>query len=184
MQKEYELTLGQLKRTLPIIPITDTAAIASFVLLGDAELTHYAAKELAKRINIPFDYLVTLESKGIPLAQELSLLTHHPRYFVLRKSVKAYMRNPIAIGMRSITTDYHQKLVLDGCDAEKLRGKRVIIVDDVISTGGSLASAEHLLKKVGAQVVQRCSILAEGPAVNRDDCVFLNTLPMFAVKNA
>lgn len=183
METNYELTIGHLKRTLPIIPISDTIAIASFVLLGDAELAHYAAQELAKRIDVPFDYLVTIESKGIPLAQEMSRITDHEKYFVLRKSVKAYMENPIAIGVRSITTAHGQKLVLDGNDAKQLKDKRVVIVDDVISTGGSIASAEQLLSKVGANVVGKCAILAEGDAAQRIDCVYLEHLPLFDISD-
>lgn len=179
MQKTYELTVGKLKRTLPIIPVNQTTAIASFVLLGDSELAHYAAGKLAARILKPFDCIVTLESKGIPLAEELSRITRHPKFIVLRKSAKAYMKDPIKVAVKSITTTTQQKLVLDGYDADYLRGKRVILVDDVISTGGSLEAAEQLLKKAGAEVLVKCAILAEGDAAKRNDILFLEQLPLF-----
>ncbi len=180
MPETYELTIGNLKRTLPIIPISPTTAIASFVLLGDAELAHYAATELAKRLPPDFDCLVTLESKGIPLAEELSKLTNRPKYIVLRKSVKAYMSQPLKVTVNSITTTDAQHLVLDGGDATYLKGKRVVLVDDVISTGGSLAAAAELLRQAGAKIVTQCAILAEGDAANRQDILYLEKLPIFS----
>ena len=179
MQQTYELTIGKLKRTLPIIPINETTAIASFVLLGDSELAHYAAAKLADKISEPFDCIVTLESKGIPLAEELSRVSDHPKFIVLRKSVKAYMASPLEVSVDSITTASQQNLVLDGHDADYLRGKRVVLVDDVISTGGSLEAAEKLLKKAGASILVKCAILAEGDAAKRDDILYLEKLPLF-----
>lgn len=180
MPKTYELKLGPLTRQLPLIPINDQVTIASFVLLGDAQLTHYAAETLAKRIaGVDFDYIVTIESKGIPLAQELSWLTNHDRYIVLRKSVKDYMVDPITMPVSSITTSADQELVLDGTDAKRIAGKRVMIVDDVISSGGSILTAHQLLDKVGANTIKQLAILAEGDAADRDDIHFLGKLPLF-----
>ncbi|ANZ60085.1 phosphoribosyltransferase family protein [Secundilactobacillus paracollinoides] len=180
MTETYDLKLGPLTRKLPLIPINDQVTIASFVLLGDAELTHYAAEQLAKRVaDVDFDYIVTIESKGIPLAQELSWLTHHDRYIVLRKSEKDYMVDPIDMPVSSITTSADQKLVLDGTDAKLLAGKRVLIVDDVISSGGSIETAHQLLDQVGAKVVKQLAILAEGDAADREDIHFLGKLPLF-----
>jgi len=183
MSTTYTLTLGPLTRQLPLIKLNDTTTIASFVLLGDAELTTYAAEQLNQRLaDVDFDYLVTMESKGIPLAQALSQLTNHPRFIVLRKSIKDYMRTPLTTPVQSITTSADQELVLDGTDAALIQGKRVVIVDDVISSGGSLATAQTLLAKAGATVVRKVAILAEGPAAKRSDIDFLAPLPLFTTK--
>lgn len=179
MLKTYQLKIGPLTRQLPIVQISQDLAIASFVLLGDAELTDYAAAELVKLMPADFDYLVTLESKGIPLAQELSRLTNHPQFVVLRKSTKDYMRAPIKLPVNAITTSKPQELVLDGVDADRLVAKRVVIVDDVISSGGSLATARTLIEQAGATVVGQLAILAEGGAVSRDDIRYLAELPLF-----
>ncbi|NLR09709.1 MULTISPECIES: phosphoribosyltransferase family protein [Lactobacillaceae] len=178
--EKFELKIGPLTRHLPILPINDTTAIASFVLLGDAELTDYAAQALAKRVPATFDYFVTLESKGIPLAQELSRVTNHPQFVVLRKSVKDYMLAPLTVPVTAITTSAPQQLVLDGADADRLVAKRVVIVDDVISSGGSLTAAKTLLEKAGAKVVGQLAILAEGEAANRTDIEYLAELPLFS----
>lgn len=177
--KTYELKVGPLTRHLPILPISEDLAIASFVLLGDAELTDYAAQALAKRVPAEFDYFVTLESKGIPLAQELSRVTNHPQFVVLRKSMKDYMMAPLTIPVKAITTNAPQQLVLDGADADRLVAKKVVIVDDVISSGGSLRAAKALIEKAGATVVGQMAILAEGDAVDRPDIAFLAELPLF-----
>lgn len=177
--KTYELKVGPLTRHLPILPISEDLAIASFVLLGDAELTDYAAQALAKRLPAEFDYFVTLESKGIPLAQELSRVTNHPQFVVLRKSMKDYMMAPLTIPVKAITTNAPQQLVLDGADADRLVAKKVVIVDDVISSGGSLRAAKALIEKAGATVVGQMAILAEGDAVDRPDIAFLAELPLF-----
>lgn len=182
MKQTYELKIGPLTRTLPIIPINDTTAIASFVLLGDSQLAHQAAEQLSTKITVDFDYIVTLESKGIPLAEEMSRVTNHPTFVVLRKSVKAYMTDPLEVAVNSITTTDEQKLVLDGHDAQQLAGKRIILVDDVISTGGSLEAAERLLKKAHAKTVAKCAILAEGDAAKRTDIIYLEKLPLFSTK--
>ncbi|QMU07656.1 phosphoribosyltransferase family protein [Levilactobacillus suantsaii] len=179
MPQTYALTVGKLTRQLPIIPISDELAIASFVLLGDAELTDYAAQALATKLPADFDYLVTMESKGIPLAQELSRVTNHSQFVVLRKSQKDYMRSPLSVPVSAITTSAPQRLVLDGDDAQRLAGHRVVIVDDVISSGGSLEAAQALMAKVNAQVVGQVAVLAEGAAAFRTDIQFLAPLPLF-----
>ncbi|WP_367295682.1 phosphoribosyltransferase family protein [Levilactobacillus yonginensis] len=175
----YELKVGPLTRQLPIVPISDKVAIASFVLLGDAELTDYAARALAEQVPADFDYLVTMESKGIPLAQELSRVTKHPQFIVLRKSEKDYMRAPLKVPVTAITTSAPQELVLDGVDADRLINQRVVIVDDVISSGGSLAAAQALIEKAGATVVGQVAVLAEGAAADRTDIQYLAKLPLF-----
>lgn len=181
MTKTFTLKLGPLTRTLPIMPISDKLAIASFVLLGDAELTDYAAGELAQMVPSRFDYFVTLESKGIPLAQELSRLTDHPQFVVLRKSEKDYMQAPLKVPVTAITTSAPQVLVLDGADAVRLAHKRVVIVDDVISSGGSLAAAQQILEDADAIVVGKMAILAEGDAAERTDIQYLEKLPLFPI---
>ena len=178
----YPLQIGKLQRKLPLIDLNSELKIASFVILGDAELTHEAARLLAPLLPTDFDALVTMESKGIPLAHELALLTKHPRYFVIRKGVKAYMHNPYVTPVQAITTSEPQQLVLDGADAHALKGQRVILVDDVISTGGSLKAGAQLLKECGATVITQAAILAEGDAVNRTDITYLKPLPLFNKK--
>lgn len=179
MTKTYELQVAGLKRELPIIQIAEDLAIASFVLLGDAEMTTQAAVELAKKIPIEVDYLVTAEAKGIPLLQELARILEFPTYIVARKSVKAYMAAPLEASVFSITTQKEQTLILDGRDAALIAGKKVAIIDDVISTGESLAALVQLVEKAGAQVVSQVAVLAEGEAAKREDILFLEELPLF-----
>lgn len=179
MNNYYQLQLGPLTRKLPLIPISADTAIASFVLLGDDELSRTAAELIKPQLPAAFDYIVTVESKGIPFAHDLSLVTNHPRSFVIRKSVKGYMREPLEQAVNSITTKQEQRLVLDGQDARELRGKRVLLVDDVISTGDSIHSAATLLEQAGSHVVGKAAILAEGDAANRTDIIFLAKLPLF-----
>lgn len=180
MGNTYELKIGPLTRYLPLMPINENTNIASFILLGDVELTEYAANELAKKLeDVDFDYIVTMESKGITLAHVLSRVTGHKRYVVLRKSVKNYMQNVIMTTVNSITTKGEQRLVLNGADADLIRGKKVILADDVISTGESLAAAEVLVEKVGATVCKKIAVLAEGDAIGRTDIEYLEPLPLF-----
>lgn len=179
MTKTYELQVAGLKRELPIIQVAEDLAIASFVLLGDAEMTTQAAVELAKKIPIEVDYLVTAEAKGIPLLQELARILEFPTYIVARKSVKAYMAAPLEASVFSITTQKEQTLILDGRDAALIAGKKVAIIDDVISTGESLAALVQLVEKAGAQVVAQAAVLAEGEAAKREDILFLEELPLF-----
>ncbi|WP_265455468.1 phosphoribosyltransferase family protein [Enterococcus sp. HY326] len=174
----YNLTVGQLTRQLPIVPITNDMAIASFVLLGDAELTHYAAKLLLEKLPQDFDYIVTFESKGIPLAQELTYLAGQKKYFVLRKSIKSYMENPVTQSVNSITTKEEQLLVLDGTDAAELQGKKVILLDDVISTGASMQAAVDLLAAIKLEIIGKFAILAEGEAADRTDLTYITKLPL------
>lgn len=177
--KTYQIRIGDQTRNLPIVPISKDTAIASFVLLGDDVMSQTAAKLLAPKLPKKFDSIVTIETKGITLAHDLSLLTNHPRSFVIRKSIKGYMQNPLTTKVNSITTKGQQLLVLDGNDAQRLKGKSVVLVDDVISTGGSLRSAEKLLHQIDCKIIAKVTILAEGEAINRKDVVFLGHLPLF-----
>lgn len=174
----YELNLCGLKRELPIVCIEDDTSIASFVILGDVELVHVAAKELVKKIK-DIDYIVTAEAKGIPLAFEISRQLGMNEYIVIRKSVKIYMNDPLCEIVQSITSRGCQHLYLDEADAKKLKGKRICIVDDVISTGESLKAIEKLVKRAGGDIKSKVAILAEGDATKRNDIYFLGELPLF-----
>ena len=173
----YKMTIAGCQRELPICPISDTLDIAGFVMFGDVEVTEAAAKALMERCP-EHDVIVTAESKGIPLAYEMARIGCR-NYVVARKGIKAYMEDPIHVEVKSITTDHVQKLYLSKADCENLRGKRIPIVDDVISTGESLAAIEELLHSVGGQVVGRACVLAEGDAKDRADIIYLEPLPLF-----
>lgn len=176
--ESYELNLCGLKRELPLIPIDEDMAYASFVILGEVELVCRSAEELSKNIE-GIDYIVTAEAKGIPLAYEISRLLGLPEYIVIRKSVKTYMKEPLCEVVRSITTKGSQHLYLDEEDAEKIKGKTICIVDDVISTGESLRAIEKLMARAGANTKYKIAILAEGDAAKREDILFLDKLPLF-----
>ena len=173
----YKMTIAGCQRELPLCPISDTLDIAGFVMFGDVEVTEAAAKALMERCP-EHDVIVTAESKGIPLAYEMARIGCR-NYVVARKGIKAYMEDPIHVEVKSITTDHVQKLYLSKADCENLRGKRILIVDDVSSTGESLAAIEELLHSVGGQVVGRACVLAEGDAKDRADIIYLEPLPLF-----
>ena len=175
------MKVAGLVRNLPIVQISDDLKIASFVLLGDAELAEASAEALSPLLP-PADYIVTAEAKGIPLAQELCHVLKMKRFFTARKSIKPYMADPFSIEVLSITTQKKQILCLDGCEREAIRGKRIILADDVISTGESLKALEELTEKAGGIVVARAAILAEGAAAERDDIIYLEKLPLFPIQ--
>lgn len=179
MSKEfYPMTIAGLERRLPLCPISDKLQIGAFVIFGDPELTTACAEALLKRCP-EHDVLITAESKGIPLICEMARLNGNARYVLARKSAKLYMRNVFSAEVRSITTDHPQTLYLDGADAEYLKGRRVVIVDDVISTGESLRALEELVQRAGGNIVGRMAILAEGDATAREDLIYLEKLPLF-----
>lgn len=177
MEKKYSITIAGCERELPICPIDEHLDIAGFVMFGDVEVTEKAAAALLEKCPA-HDIIVTAESKGIPLAYEMARIGCR-NYVVARKGVKAYMEDPIHVEVKSITTDHVQKLYLSKADCENLRGKRILIVDDVVSTGESLAAIEELLHEIGGKVVGRACVLAEGDAQQRTDIIFLNPLPLF-----
>ena len=177
-KKTYELKIGDLKRDLPIVKISPEVSIASFVVLGDVEMVVYCAKLLKEKIP-QIDYLVTAEAKGIPLTHELSKELGIKNYIVARKSVKAYMNEPISHSVVSITTSNPQTLFLNDVDAKMIEGKKVAIIDDVISTGKSIKALEELVKSAGGIVEAKVCILAEGDAKDRDDIIYLEELPLF-----
>ena len=174
----YEITVAGLKRQLPLCPINDKLMIGAFVIFGDVELTCACARDLLK-IAPDFDYMVAPEAKAIPLVHEMARQSGRNDYFLVRKAPKLYMNGVFEAVDRSITTKGEQKLYMDGADAAKMKGKRVLILDDVISTGGSLAAVENLVDQAGGQVVGRMAILAEGEATQREDILFLEKLPLF-----
>ena len=175
----YKLNVCGIERDLPIIQISDDLKIASFVLLGDAELARKAGEELSKKVDC--DIILTAEAKGIQLAHEIARSLGEKSFIVARKSQKSYMKDPVSVEVDSITTANTQKLFLDSKDAEMIEGKRIALVDDVISTGESMNALEALVNKAGGEVVQKLAILAEGDAADRDDIVFLEKLPLFKI---
>ncbi|MDY0266805.1 MAG: phosphoribosyltransferase family protein [Methanimicrococcus sp.] len=173
----YEIEIAGLTRYLPICPVDEHLDIAGFVIFSDVELTVACAKELLQIVP-DFDVLLTAESKGIPLAYEMSRQSGK-KYILARKSKKLYMRQPVAVDVKSITTEKMQTLYLDIGDMQYLSGKRVLLADDVISTGESVAAMEHLCIEAGGIVAAKAAILAEGDAADRTDILFLQKLPLF-----
>ncbi len=177
-QKYYRMTIAGLERDLPICPLNENLSIGAFVIFGDCELTEACAAELLKKAPA-FDYILTAESKGIPLAYAMARQIGAKKWMLARKGVKLYMRDVFSVEVRSITTDHVQKLFIDGEEAAMMKGKRILIVDDVISTGESLAALETLVSKAGGEIAGRMAILAEGDAQERDDIIYLEKLPLF-----
>lgn len=175
--KTYEMKIAGLTRQLPICEVNAHLDIAGFVIFGDVEMTVAASAELLKKCP-DFDYIVTAEAKGIPLAYEMARQSGKP-YLICRKGAKLYMVDPVSVHVRSITTDRMQTLYLDSLEGERMRGKRVLIIDDVISTGESLTAIETLVGRFDANIVGKAAILAEGDAAKRDDIIFLEELPLF-----
>ncbi|MBR0414244.1 MAG: adenine phosphoribosyltransferase [Clostridia bacterium] len=173
----YTMSIAGIEKKLPICQVNEHLDIAGFVIFGDAPLTVACAQELIKKCP-EFDYIVSPEAKAIPLAHEMSRQSGK-RYFVLRKGAKLYMKNPVSVHVRSITTDKVQTLYIDSLEGEQLRGKRILILDDVISTGESLKASEELVKMFDGKIVAEAAILAEGDAADREDIIFLEKLPLF-----
>ncbi|MBR5231985.1 MAG: adenine phosphoribosyltransferase [Clostridia bacterium] len=174
----YTMNIAGCERNLPLCPVNENLYIGAFVIFGDVELTEACARELLKRAP-EHDVLITAESKGIPLVYEMARQNKENRYLIARKAAKLYMSNVFTTKVNSITTAKEQTLCLDGADAEFMKGKRVVIVDDVISTGESLAAIETLVNHAGGNIVAKMAILAEGDAQNRDDIIYLEKLPVF-----
>jgi len=174
----HSMKIAGLNRKLPLCPVNEKLYIGAFIMFGDTELTTACAKELLKKAP-EYDYLITAEAKGIPLCHEMARLNNDDYYFLARKAPKLYMTGVLEVNVRSITTDAEQKLFLDTADAEKMKGKRVLIVDDVISTGESLYAIEQLVNEAGGITVGKMTVLAEGDAQNREDIIYLEKLPLF-----
>ena len=176
MSEYYEMKIAGLTRELEKFPVNDKLDIAAFIIFGDVELTVKGSEELLKKVP-EFDYILTPEAKSIPIAYEMARQSGKP-YVVARKGVKVYMKNCIKVTVNSITTQNEQALYLGETEVNMIKGKRVLIVDDVISTGESLESAQRLVKAAGAIEVGACAFLAEGDAADRDDIIFLEKLPL------
>lgn len=177
MADTYKMKIAGLERELPLCPINEKLDIAAFVMFSDVEITVASAAELLKKCP-DFDVILTAESKGIPLGYEMARQSGKP-YVVARKSVKLYMSDPLAVTVKSITTSSEQNLYLSSEKAEMINGKRVLIVDDVISTGESLSALEKLVKAANGEISAKAAVLAEGGAADRTDIVFLEKLPLF-----
>ena len=174
----YPMIIAGVKRELPICPLNENLAIGAFVIFGDPELTTAAADALLK-LAPEYDYIITAEAKGIPLAHEMARLAGNQKYFIARKKAKAYMSGVFEVKVRSITTAGEQSLFLDIADANLIKGSKILIVDDVISTGESLRAVEQLVNEAGGNIVGRMAILAEGDAQTRNDIIYLEKLPLF-----
>ena len=174
----YHMNIAGLERDLPICRVTDSLYIAGFVIFGDQELTVACARELLK-VAPEYDYLITAEAKGIPIAHEMARQSGARKYFLARKGPKLYMTGVFESAVKSITTEKEQHLYLDTADAELIKGKRILIVDDVISTGESLSALEALVEKAGGIVAGKMAVLAEGDAQEREDLIYLEKLPLF-----
>ena len=174
----HTMNIAGCKRDLPICRVTDDLYIGAFVIFGDCELTTACARALLEKAPA-YDFIITAESKGIPLAQEMARLNGDAKWMLARKGVKLYMQNVVCVEVKSITTTAVQKLFLDGKDAAMMNGKRILIVDDVISTGESLHALEELVNAAGGEIVGKMTILAEGEAQERDDIIYLEKLPLF-----
>ena len=174
----YRMNVAGLERDLPICPVNDKLYIAGFVIFGDQELTVACARALLAKAP-EYDYIITAEAKGIPLAHEMARQAGDAKYILARKGPKLYMRDIFSVTVNSITTAKEQKLYLDGADAALMKGKRILIVDDVISTGESLKALEALVEKAGGIICGRMAILAEGDAQERPDLIYLEKLPLF-----
>lgn len=177
MAEYYTMKIAGLERKLEKFPVNDKMDIAAFIIFGDVELTVAGCRELLKKLP-EFDVVLTPEAKSIPIAYEMARQTGKP-YIIARKGVKVYMRNPLEVNVTSITTKQQQHLFLGETEADMLKGKRVLIVDDVISTGESLAAVRELVKEAGGIEAAACAFLAEGDAADRDDIFFLEKLPLF-----
>ncbi len=178
MKTSYKMNIAGLERELPLCKLNDNLYIGAFIMFGDVELTEKCAAELLKKAP-EFDVMITAESKGIPLLYEMTRQAGQNYYIVARKGPKLYMKDVITTQVDSITTAHTQTLCIGSAEAEAMKGKRVLIVDDVISTGESLAAIETLVNQVGGKIVGRMAVLAEGDAIDREDITYLEPLPLF-----
>ncbi len=175
--KYYEIKIAGLNRRLPLCEVSEHLDIAAFILFGDVEVTVAAAAELLKKVG-EFDIILTPEAKSIPLAYEMARQSGK-NYIVARKDLKVYMKDPVSVNHTSITTQHEQHLYLGKDEAELLKDKKILVVDDVVSTGESLDAVKELVDLIGGTVVNSCAVLAEGDATKREDFVYLEKIPLF-----
>lgn len=178
MKEFYTIDIAGMQRDLPLCPLNDSLYIGAFVMFGDVELTVHCARQLLK-IAPDYDVLITAESKGIPLGYEMAKQRGDATYLLARKAPKLYMQNCQKVEVQSITTEKRQELYIDQKDMDQMKGRRVLIVDDVISTGESLHALEKLVEAAGGNIVGKMAVLAEGDAAARKDILFLQKLPLF-----
>ena len=176
---KYKMNIAGLDRELPLCKVADNFYIGAFIMFGDAEITVACARELLARAPKNYDYLLTAEAKSIPLIHEMARQSGAKTYFVARKGMKVYLTDPVHVTVHSITTQHEQDLYLGSEDAALIRGKKILIVDDVISTGESLKAMEELVAEAGGTVAGRMAVLAEGDAQDRSDITYLEKLPVF-----
>ncbi len=174
----YTMNIAGCERNLPLCRLNDELQIGAFVMFGDVELTIACAKALLEKVP-EYDYIITAEAKGIPLAYEMAKQHSDPTHFIARKNPKLYMTGVFEVDVRSITTAKDQKLYLDTADAKLMKGKKILIIDDVISTGESLYAVEQLVEKAGGIICGKAAVLAEGKAADREDIIYLEKLPLF-----
>ena len=174
----YTIDIAGMKRDLKLFPVNDNLQIAAFILFGDVEITKHAAKELLARAP-EFDIMLTAEAKSIPLVYEMARQAGMNDYIVARKGIKVYMEDVVTASVNSITTMIPQTIHLGADEAKRLKGRRILVVDDVISTGDSLRAIEQLAVKAGGEIVAKMAVLAEGDAYYRDDIIVLGKLPLF-----
>ncbi len=175
---KYEIDIAGMKRELKLFKVADDLQIAAFILYGDVAITKHAAEKLLSKAP-DFDIIMTAASKSIPLVYEMTAMAGKEEYVVALKGRKVYMGTPLETAVHSITTRAEQTICIGEDDAAKLRGRKVLIVDDVISTGESLKAIETLAEKAGGIIVGRMAVLAEGEAYDRTDITVLGKLPLF-----
>jgi adenine phosphoribosyltransferase len=175
----HRVQIGSISRDLPIIEVAPGVSVALFNLLGDTQMTEEAGKLLAAKLPSHVDVLITPEVKAVPLAHVISRETGKP-YIVARKTAKPYMKSPVVREVISITTGKPQLLVIDGFDVDIIKGKNVAIIDDVVSTGGTLRSLSSLMEEIGGTVVATLTVFTEGDP--RDDVISLGHLPLYLKK--
>ena len=178
MKESYEIEIGGVKRDLRLFSVNENLKIAAFILFGDVEIAKVSAKELLK-LAPEYDILVTAEAKSIPLIYEMARQAGVNDYIIARKAPKVYMENVLKVSLNSITTKNEQSLYLGDTEVSKIKGKRCLIVDDVISTGESLAAIEKLVNEAGGIIVGKMAVLAEGDAIKREDITVLGHIPLF-----
>ena len=174
----YTIDIAGMKRDLKLFPVNDDLKIAAFILFGDVEITKHAAKELLA-LAPEFDLIVTAEAKSIPLAYEMAAQAGMNDYIIARKGIKVYMEDVLTSTVNSITTVDSQSLHLGKDEADRIKGRRILVIDEVISTGESLRALEMLVEKAGGEIVAKMAVLAEGDAFDRDDIIVLGKLPLF-----
>ncbi|MDR5682444.1 MAG: phosphoribosyltransferase family protein [Armatimonadota bacterium] len=185
-QTAFDLRVAGVRRTLPVEQVQDNVWIPFFRLWGDVELTNACARELASELRTrEFDALVSLTAKSVPLVHMIATYLSEPRhgqffpYVACRREVKSYMRDPVVVEAQSITAATAHPLVLNGPDATAIRGRRVAIVDDVVSTGGTFQAAARLMEVLGAPITARAAVILQGDVYRDPELIYLATLPVF-----